>query len=90
MGIPTVTEHCTVPIVNENSFLVASLTHKCTRMLRQTKRLPCVVGSIGRLSVRAAFQTALAVLWEAIVGAFRENVLGPLSFCFPLMVISST
>ena len=59
-------------------------------MYTHTQRLAGVVGLVGRLSVRAAFQTALVVLWGGTVGAFRETLLGLLPFCFPLMVISST
>lgn len=58
-------EHCTVPTVNGHSFMVASLTPQCTCLLTETQRLPCAVGLIVRLNVRAVFQTALMVLWAA-------------------------
>lgn len=37
-----------------------------------TQRLPGVVGLVGRLSVRAAFQTALVVLWGAQWGHLEK------------------
>ncbi len=41
-------------------------------MYTRTQHLPCVVGLIGRLSVRAVFQTALVVLWGAQWGHLEK------------------